>query len=189
LRSRTQGELLAELLGNPEREWTISDLSRHLDIPLTTAQSEVARLESAGLLTSRKVGRSRLVKPDLENPMIPPLSQLVLMAFGPRQVISEEFADVPATKIVIFGSWAARLCGEQGPLPRDIDVLVVTDQVDRDAMYAAAERSEAKLGRPVNPLVRSIHAWNNPAGDALLAEISRRPRIDVTAGDGIEVFA
>jgi predicted nucleotidyltransferase len=189
LRSRTQGELLAEMLGNPDSEWTISDLSRNLGIPLTTAQEEVARLESGGILISRKVGRARLVKPDLRNPMIPPLTQLVFMAFGPRQVIREEFADVPATKVVIFGSWAARLNGEPGPLPRDIDVLVVTDQVDREAMYAAAERSEARLGRPVNPVVRSVNAWHNPAGDPLLAEISQRPMVDVTADAESEVFA
>jgi predicted nucleotidyltransferase len=189
LRSRTQGELLAELLGNPDSEWTISDLSRNLGIPLTTAQEEVARLESGGILISRKVGRARLVKPDLKNPMIAPLTQLVFMAFGPRQVIREEFADVPATKVVIFGSWAARLNGEPGSLPRDIDVLVVTDQVDREAMYAAAERSEARLGRPVNPVVRNVKAWNNPAGDPLLAEISQRPMVDVTSDAESEVFA
>jgi hypothetical protein len=56
-------------------------------------------------------------------------------------------------------------------------------------MYAAAERSEARLGRPVNPLVRSIDAWHNPESDALLAEISQRPMVDVTADTGLEVFA
>jgi DNA-binding transcriptional ArsR family regulator len=61
LRSRTQGEVRAALLRNPTREWTVTELAEHLGNPLTTSQSELARLEVGGLLRSRKVGRSRLV--------------------------------------------------------------------------------------------------------------------------------
>ena len=35
-RSRTQGELLAMVLLHPDREWTLSELSRELGVPLTT---------------------------------------------------------------------------------------------------------------------------------------------------------
>lgn len=180
LRSRAQGEVLAALLVDPDHEWTISDLSRYLSIPLTSAQSEIARLETGGLVRSRKVGRARLVRPETDNPIIGPLTQLILLTFGPRPVIAEEFADLGGDRVLIFGSWAARLDGEPGPAPGDIDVLVVGDAVDREALYAAAERAEKRLGRPVNPVLRSTSAWADPTEDPLLDEVLRRPVVDLS---------
>jgi DNA-binding transcriptional ArsR family regulator len=167
LRSRTQGEILAALLVDPVREWTVTELARHLDIPLTTSQSEVTRLEAGGLLRSRKVGRSRVIRPNTDNPIVTPLTQIIMVTFGPPAVIRAEFTGLGATRIMIFGSWAARLSGE------------------RDDVYAAAERAEVRLGRPVNPVLRSCDAWQSPAGDPLLDEIHRRPSIEVmSAGRG-----
>lgn len=80
---------------------------------------------------------------------------------------------------MVFGSWAARYHGEVGPLPADIDVLVVGD-VDRAAVYAAAERAEARLGMPVNPILRPSSSWIDPSGDALLLKLQSRPYVDVT---------
>jgi DNA-binding transcriptional ArsR family regulator len=182
LRSRTQGELLAALLLDPAREWTVTELSKRLAIPLTTTQSELARLEAGGLVRSRKVGRSRLVQPDTSNPVVAPLTQIILLTFGPPEVICEEFTGIGAEQILIFGSWAARLSGEPGPPPGDIDVLVVGDAVVRDEIYAAAERAEARLGRPVNPILRSTHAWQDATADQLLDEIQRRPVVEVVSG-------
>lgn len=183
LRSRTQGEVLGALLSDPSREWTITELAGYLSLPLTTAQSEIARLEAGGLLQSRKVGRSRLVKPDESNPVVPPLTRIIMFTFGPKSVIQEEFAGVGAKHVLIFGSWAARITGEAGPPPSDIDVLVVGDHVARDDLYAAAERAEARLRRPVNPVLRSTKAWADPATDPLLNEILRRPVVHITAPD------
>jgi predicted nucleotidyltransferase len=185
LRSRTQGEILAALLVDPAREWTVTELARHLDIPLTTSQSEVTRLEAGGLLRSRKVGRSRVIRPNTDNPIVTPLTQIIMVTFGPPAVIRAEFTGLGATRIMIFGSWAARLSGEPGPPPDDIDVLVVGEPGLRDDVYAAAERAEVRLGRPVNPVLRSCDAWQSPAGDPLLDEIHRRPSIEVmSAGRG-----
>jgi predicted nucleotidyltransferase len=179
-RSQTQGNLLALVLLHPDQEWTVSDLARQLGIPLTTAQGEVSRLADGGVLATRKVGRARVVRANTDSPALAPLTQLTLVAFGPQTVIGEEFAGLGADRVVVFGSWAARYRGEAGPIPADIDVLVVGDGIDRAAVYGAAERAEARLRMPVNPVVRPAASWAEPAGDALLSEIQSRPVVDVT---------
>ncbi len=179
-RTQTQGELLALVLDLPEREWTISELATLTGAALTSIQSEVARLESAQILVSRKVGRNRLVKANLANPVVAPLTQVALYSFGPRPIIAREFAELGADAVILFGSWPARLAGEPGPIPTDIDVLVVGDSLAREDVYAAAERAEAQLGRPVNPVLRTSKAWRHPEQDPLLDEILRQPFIDVT---------
>jgi predicted nucleotidyltransferase len=186
-RTRAQGEILALVLQDTSREWTVSALAQATGVPLTSAQSEIARLESGDLLWSRKVGRTRLVRANTDNPVTVPLTQVVLLTFGPKSVVEDAFADLGAAHVLIFGSWAARLSGEPGSAPADIDVLVVGDDIARADLYTAAEHAEARLGRPVNPVLRSMKSWADPHTDPLLAEILRRPLVDVTPSSETKV--
>lgn len=178
-RSRLQGELLALVLPWPDREWSVSELAARIGAPLTTVQSEVTRLIDGDVLSTRRVGRNRMVRANNDNPAVAPLTQLTLVTFGPHTVIADEFAELAADRVLLFGSWAARYHGEPGPAPGDIDVLVVGDHVDRAAMYEASERAERRLGRPVNPVLRRRAAWAEPHGDPLLSEVVGRPYLEV----------
>ena len=66
-RSTAQAEILAATLLHPDREQTVTDLSRRLGIPLATVSDEVAGLVDAQIPTARKVGRSNLA-PELSRP-------------------------------------------------------------------------------------------------------------------------
>jgi predicted nucleotidyltransferase len=113
---------------------------------------------------------------------------LVVRAFGPVQVVGEEFADLPdVVELAVFGSWAARYLGELGPDPADIDVVVVVDGagVDRDLIYAAADRAGERLGRPVNPTVVTAARWarRGRGEDPFLDEVAGRPVVVVPPVD------
>lgn len=154
---------------HPDTEYGVTDLAVRLGVPLSTLHREVVRLDKAGLVSSRTLGRNRLVRANAAHPAAKALTQLLEVTFGPRAVIAEEFAIRGVQQIVIFGSWAARYAGEAGPPPRDIDVLVV-GKVDRADVYEAADRASARLGVEVNPVVRSVKQWDDPA-DALVSQI------------------
>jgi predicted nucleotidyltransferase len=107
-----------------------------------------------------------------------PMAELLLLSFGPAQVVAEEFANVfGAERVVIFGSWARRLAGEAGPEPQDIDVLAVGD-ADRGSVYAAADRAQGRLHIDVNPVLRSVAQWD-AASDALVASIKEGHHVTV----------
>ncbi|MGL5830227.1 MAG: ArsR family transcriptional regulator [Angustibacter sp.] len=178
-RSRLQGDLLARVLLSRRGEWTISELAQAVEKPLTSVQSEVSRLIEGRVFRSRKIGRTRVITANDANPAIAPLTQLVLITFGPKTVIREEFTNIQADRLIIFGSWAARYCGEKGPTPSDIDLLLVGPQLDRSQAYLAAERAEARLTIPVNPLLRTPEKWNQPDGDVLVTEIKSRFYVDI----------
>ena len=131
------------------------------------------------MLTTRKVGRSRVVRAYSDSPAVAPLTQLTLVTFGPQTVIAEEFAAVGSERVIVFDSCAGRDHGEPGALPAYIDVFVLGD-IARADLYAAAERAEARLGMPVNPVLRTSAAWEDSTGDPLLTEIHARPYVDVT---------
>lgn len=178
-RSAAQARILAQLVLHPEQEASLSSLSRTLEIPATTVQDEVTRLLEAGILRDRRVGRSRIVSMDQESRLVPALSELVTLAYGPESIIADEFAELEGVdRLVIYGSWARRYHGERGLQPQDVDVLVV-GEVDREEAYEAADRAEDRIGFPVNVTLRSTSAWSD-ASDALIAEIKRRPLVEVT---------
>lgn len=180
-RSQLQGELLARLLLNPSRT-SLSDLARDLDAPFATVRREAKRLVSAGLLRDQVSGRSRLLEVNTDHLAYRPLRDLVLVTFGPRQIIEDEFADLPGNHgLYIYGSWAARYLGEEGPEPHDIDVLVV-GTVDRDDAYEAADRAQKRLLREVNPTVVSLPRWET-ATEPFLVQIRQRPLVTITPVD------
>lgn len=148
-----------------------------MGVPLSTLHREVVRLDQAGLITSRPLGRNRLLRADMRHPAAPALTQLLEVTFGPKAVIAEEFGIPGAEQVAIFGSWAARYAGEAGSPPHDIDVLVV-GKVDRADLYEAADRAQARLGIQVNPVVRTVKQWDDPS-DALVAQIKASPFIVV----------
>lgn len=175
-RSRHQADLLAWLLLHPTGEYTMTSLAQRLHVPLNTLHREAHRLVDAGLLTSRSVGRTRLLSANPDNRATGPLTQLLEITFGPRPVVEEEFAQVAgAEQVIIFGSWAERYHGASGPPPNDLDVLVVGN-VDRGEVYEAADRAQARLGMQVNPVLRTPDQWAAP-GDPLVAQIKASARV------------
>lgn len=160
-----------------DTEYGVSDLAERIGVPLSTLHREVVRLDEAGLIVSRTLGRSRLIRANADHPAAKALTQLLEVTFGPRAVIAEEFAIPGATQVVIFGSWAARYAGEGGPPPNDIDVLVV-GKVDRADVYEAADRASNRLGMEVNPVVRTMSQWSNPE-DGLVKQITASAHVGV----------
>lgn len=176
-RSQHQAELLMWLLLHPDHEYGVSELAQRLGVPLSTLHREVVRLDEAGLILSRTLGRNRLVRANAAHPATPALTQLLELTFGPKAVIAEEFAFRGVEEVVIFGSWAARYAGKPGLPPRDLDVLVV-GKVDRADLYDAADRAQARLGIVVNPVLRSVKQWREPQ-DALVAQIQASDHVVV----------
>jgi predicted nucleotidyltransferase len=177
-RSRLQGVLLAMLLGHPEREWTLEELARTCEEPYQTVSSEIRRLQSGGIVATRVIGRSKLVRADESSPYFAPLTQLALMSFGPPLVVAEELAVLAGVEqAFIFGSWAARYDGKPGPAPNDVDVLLVGTP-DRDAVDDAARRAQSRLGREVNVTLRSRQRWDHDH-DAFTVQLRTSPLLQV----------
>ena len=181
-RSALQGQVLAAILLRPTEEVTLTDLARRFGAPLSTVHREVRRLAAAQIISERAVGPARLLRANVSNPAVRPLTELVALTFGPVHVVREEFENVPhVERVLIFGSWAARYLGEPGPPPRDVDVLVI-GKPSRADVYAAADRAEARLGLPVQAVVRPHDAFDRPH-DALLRQIASAPFVPVIGGD------
>lgn len=179
LRSKTQARLLTTILLSPEREFMLSELADEVGASLSTVSREVQRADEAGIVITRVVGRVKLVRANTDSVLNGPLTELLLVSFGPAVVAVEELTDINGIEAAyIFGSWAARYTGRSGPNPQDLDLLVI-GAPDRDVVYAAADRMERRVGRPVQVTFRSLSRWIEPGQDAFLQEVKNRPLVPV----------
>jgi predicted nucleotidyltransferase len=181
LRSQVQGNLLALTYLNPEQEYTVTEAARRIGASVKATQQEVDRLVVARILADRRQGNNRLVRAVTDSLLSRPLTDLLVVTYGPMPVLTEELRKVPGIgKAFLYGSWAARYSGEAGPPPNDVDVLVVGD-ADPDDLDLAAQRAEGRLGgREVN--IRRVRAsvWEQPPNaDAFLSSIRSRPLIEL----------
>ena len=182
LRSPLQAEILTRLLLGPERAVSLTELARLTGASLATVQREVERAETAGVVRSERVGPTRLVHADQSSPLYRPLADLLLVAFGPVPVLSEELDGIDGVEEAhLFGSWAARYSGEPGPAPNDVDVLVVGEP-DRAEVYDAAERAERRLHRPIQVTFRTVDEWANE-DDPFVSTVRSRPLVRLPVGE------
>ncbi|WP_157574283.1 ArsR family transcriptional regulator [Jiangella muralis] len=176
-RSQLQADLLVRLFVGDVEE-SISDLATEIDANPGNTLREVERLERGGIVNTRRVGRTRLVKANVDAPFYRPLHGLVLVTMGPAHVLAKALADIDGIESAsIFGSWAARITGEDGPAPHDIDLLVI-GAPDRDDLYDRTTEAAHTLGREVNTVVISPQRWAR-ASEGFIKELSTRPRVAV----------
>ena len=179
LRSQLQGDLLALILLHPEREFTLSELANECEVSVTAVLREVDRLIDGGILRDRKVGRSRLIKVDGESRILVPLTDLIVLTFGPLPVIEDALRDLPGIESAyLYGSWGARYLGEPGLPPNDIDVLVVGNP-DPDELFDRAGEASRILRREVNVQRITSALWINPGNDPFLATVKGRPIVEL----------
>jgi hypothetical protein len=169
------------MFADPAAEWTAEDLAGRTGHPRQTIANELRRLEASGLVTTRMIGRSKLLHANADSPYFQPLARLALLSFGPRLVVGEEFGPLSnVEQIFIYGSWAARYAGEQGPAPNDVDVLLVGTP-NRDEAYEAADRAQQRLGREVNVTIRSAERWSS-AQDGFTQQLRSSPLVEIALG-------
>jgi hypothetical protein len=182
LRSDAQGRILARVLADPEASYSLSDLVAWSKTSMPTVLREVERAERAGIVTTEKVGPTRLVRANTAHPLHDAVRRIILATYGPPAVIAQEFDTIAgAEAVALFGSWAARYLGRPGRAPNDIDVLVVGD-VDRDLVDDAAERAERLIGIPVQATVRTRAQWQSDR-ESFIREVRSRPIVVVLVAD------
>ena len=179
-RSQQQAELLALILGDPAAEHSLVELSDRTGIPYASVHREVERARAAGLVTSRLVGRTRLIRADPSSPYFIGLSDVLVKAFGVPWVLGEALTGVDGIDAAyVYGSWAARFCGDAGDRPvADIDLLVL-GSLDRDELYAAARAAERRLGRAVQVTIRPPD-WLSDGEGIFHHTVAARPMVPVS---------
>ena len=177
-RSEQQMRLLGVLFAPEAEPMSIRELADRAGVAQSTASREVARLAEHGIVADRHVGRTRLVSANRALPWAADLQAMLSKTIGVPAMLAAALGELgDVEEAWIYGSWAARYIGEQGPTPADIDVVVV-GAVPLPAVRAAFRAVEAQVGLDVNPVVIDRRQWDQ-RDDGFVASIRERPLVAV----------
>ena len=183
--SPVQRRVLGLLFGQPNRRYLGSELIRLADAGTGGTHRFLQRLVKSGLVTVQVSGRQKFYQANPDAPIHAELVGLIRKTAGLQEPVREAlapWADRIRTAF-IYGSAAA----EDDRADSDIDVLVVSDELDYPTMLGAMEQAERALGRTVNPRLMREDEWERARQDqgSFASRIAERPQIYlIGGGDG-----
>ncbi len=147
--STTQQRVLALLFGQPERSFFTNELIGLAGAGSGAVQRELRRLAESGLVTVTPVGNQKHYQANRAAPIFEELHALALKILGPADALREALAQLGESVrlALLYGSVAAR----SDHAHSDIDLLIVSDELTLEAVYALLEPVEERLGRKVSP--------------------------------------
>jgi predicted nucleotidyltransferase len=181
--SKAQQRVLAVLFGNPNRSFFANEVIRLAASGSGAVQRELARLESAGLVTVERFGRQKHYRANPAAPVFDELRSLVLKTSGLadqlRVALADRAADIQAA--FVFGSVAK----QEDTASSDIDLMVISDRLAYGELFGMLEPTSAKLGRVVNPTLYSTAelASRRAKSNAFTTRVLEQPKLWIIGGD------
>lgn len=177
-RSDTQLRILGAAYLEPERQFTIPELVGRSSRPQPTVAREVDRLVEAGLLETELRSGRRSVWAATESAIFDELRSILLKTIGPKAVLEKQLTGLAGIdRALIYGSWARRYHGEAGPLPQDVDLLVIGTP-DVGEVRAETDTATRTLGRDVNVTVLSQEEWSS-TNSGFIAHVKDGPLVEL----------
>lgn len=169
--SGTRQKLLGFLFGQPESTYSLGELIERADAGSGAVQREVSRLVASGLVREEGKARSRLYQANPDAPIFEELCGIARKLFGPAALIRQALEPLQDRLQValLYGSVAK---GEDRA-GSDIDVLIVSDELLLEDIYAALTEAERALGRRISPTIytRDEFIQRKDANSAFLADV------------------
>jgi len=180
--SRARVEILKLLVLNPGDRRYLREVASLTRQPVRAAQRELARLESAGILTATTEGNRKYYQANRESPVFPEMKALLVKTVGLgdlfRRHLREKGSSIQLA--FLFGSYAR---GTENP-GSDIDLMVVGGITSRELARLLAPARETS-GREVNTVCMTPAELRAKArqGNPFLVEIQRGPKIFLIGGE------
>jgi predicted nucleotidyltransferase len=178
-----QQRVLGLLFGQPERRFQSAELIRLAGAGTGAVHRLLTRLAATGLLRVETVGNQKFYQANERAPVYAELVGLVRKTVGlagPLQAALAPLAGRIAAAFV-YGSVAKG----SDRAASDIDLMVITDDLDYAALTAALAAAEESLARPVNPNLMSRAEWRRKRAepDSFAARIAAQPKLFVIGAE------
>lgn len=145
--SRVRAAVLTHVLPRPHLRFSLTELSRLLDLPISSLQHECYKLERLGVLRGRREGASRRYRVAAEFPLLRPLTALVVAAIGPERALRAAIEGVSQLEAAFLARplplGATTVTALGSPVP-----LVLIGELPLEEIDAVQERATAVLGLP-----------------------------------------
>lgn len=178
--STTQQRVLALLFGQPKRSFFTNELIGLVGAGSGVVQREVRRLVESGLVLSTNIGTQKHYQANASSPIFKELRGIVTKTLGPAEVLRAALVSLgEAVRLaLVYGSVAKG----NDTAHSDIDLLIVSDTLTLEQVYAALTPVEKQLGRRVSPTLYSVADFRRrqSKGNAFLTKVLAGSTIRLT---------
>lgn len=148
---KTRQRVLGVLFGTPDQSFYANEIIALAGSGTGAVQRELDRLERAGLVTVRRIGKQKHYQADTSAAVFPEIRGLVLKTSGMADVLRAalEPHEKDLQAAFVFGS----IPKNEDTAQSDVDLLVVSDVLTYPDIISAVEGASRTLGRQINPTV------------------------------------
>ena len=175
--------MLSVLFGNPGRSFYANEVIGLARSGTGAVQRELARLETAGLVTATRIGKQKHYQANRASPVFQELRGLVLKTSGLADVLREALtrASNRIRAAFVYGSVAK---GDD-TAGSDIDLMVIAEDLTYGDLFAAIEEASTRLGRKVAPTIYSPKELARRVNQhkSFLARVLDQPKIWLIGGE------
>lgn len=147
--SRTKQRTLGLLFGQPERGFFLNELIVAAAAGSGAVQRELARLTGSGLVSTTQVGGRRAYQANPAAPLFEELRSIVLKTSGAAEPLKT--ALMPLAQRIRLAFLYGSVAKGADTAASDLDILVVSDDLELEDLYKAFAPAEQQLARKVNP--------------------------------------
>lgn len=182
-RSQMQVRLLALVILQPERSWTLSELADALDAPQSSVHRELERALAAGVLHRDDTARPHRFTAATEDAAYTSLADLLRRTAGIEGQLRLVLERPDVLAAAIYGSWAS---GARRP-DSDVDVLVIGDAALRE-LRRLVRPLERATGRRIDVTLMSAKEFHEGRHSSFARKLTESPTIPLV-GDPTELSA
>ena len=177
-----QQRVLGLLFAQPERRFQSGELIRLAGSGTGAAHRLLTRLADSGLVTVTRLGNQKHYQANRDSAVFGELHGLIVKTSGlvvPLRTALKRMQNRILAAFV-YGSIAKGT----DRAASDIDLMVISDEVDYAEVFSALQGAEAQLGRTINPNVMSLTEWRRKRKQAgFVSRIASQPRLFVIGSD------
>ena len=173
----TQQRVLAPLFGQPGKSFFVTQIMRLANSGRGAVQRELERLRVGGLVNVKMVGTQKHYQANPESPLFDELCSIVQKTVGLKEPLLDAIASLPMA--VQFAAVYGSVAKGTETSSSDVDLMVVSDGLVLEELYAAIEPAEDLLSRRINPTLytRAEFDRRRESGNAFLSRVLDGPLI------------
>jgi predicted nucleotidyltransferase len=172
----TKQRVLAILFGHPNRSFYANEIIDLANSGSGAVQRELATLAASGLLTVTRIGNQKHYQANPDSPIFDELCAITRKTVGLAEPLRQALA--PLTSHIkaafIYGSVAKGT----DTAASDIDLMLISDEIDYAQVFATLGNVGTMLGREVNPTILSALEFHQrlKRKEAFLTRVLAQPR-------------
>ncbi len=172
-----QQRVLGLLFGQPARRFQSGELIRLAGSGTGATHRVLKRWAESGLVRVSTQGNQKYYQANAESPVFEELAALVRKTVGLVGPLREALAHLADRIQVAF------VCGSvasgKDQAGSDIDLTVISEELDYQKVFEAVQQAEQRLGRPVNPNMMTLAEWQRrrEQADSFVSPLKTKPRL------------